>query len=585
MRSTFLLCVAILAAAVPAFSQSTLIKIGGVSEPPELTGDTKVVTKATPAEKQLMEIVGHMKDKDETKSVLPALNRLIAQYPDYSDAYFLRATSEACVLDSHDFGSIATDIEAAMSRSGVSIYNTTDYYSLLGKVEMEKAEFGQAMNDLEKGMTRDLTTASRMFNIAGTSPERTSNFCTWNLTDLDTLVARFPTDYRALIFRGLYYDFFTTFAEQFYEKAVQEFQRAALLKPTSPLPPYFIGQIHTKASFWTKKAWASDAGRDEASKSAVQAYTNAIQLDRNFLPAYEERASGYLNLKQYPQAIKDYDKILALDPKNETAYSDRGLAKLQSGQYQAAIFDFGEAIRLMSQGNSYLPNLYENRGDAYVDVGNYTNAIDDYSKAIKGQLANDTFLLSLKQIRALYPEYDSISDETLLRKIHQLFWPEFAYEVFVGQIEKNGTGAVSFLLSDRYEKRGDAYLKVGDYHRGVRDFARIFKGVPNMASSTERWRILGTSTGGDAYYLDVKTADFPLHGPVHLWIKSVGGKGTKVIEYKMDCSARRLSSAETVTYDSDGKVKNSSDIDSGWLGVIPDTIGEQFYDGACPNGG
>lgn len=50
-----------------------------------------------------------------------------------------------------------------------------------------------------------------------------------------------------------------------------------------------------------------------------------------------------------------------------------------------------------------------------------------------------------------------------------------------------------FVLNDLYESRGDAYLKLGDYGKGIRDFQRIFAGIPNFANVTERWRSLGTS--------------------------------------------------------------------------------------------
>src|SRR5271167_357841 len=56
---------------------------------------------------------------------------------------------------------------------------------------------------------------------------------------------------------------------------------------------------------------------------------------------------------------------------------------------------------------------------------------------VKRVLANQTFLLTLRQFRALYPEYDKVSDETVLRRIHALFWPQFEYEVFAKQIMEN----------------------------------------------------------------------------------------------------------------------------------------------------
>lgn len=153
------------------------------------------------------------------------------------------------------------------------VYNPTDYYSLLGKVAFANGEYQEAVDDLDKAMRRDLDTANRMFNIEGVKPEKTSpKFCIWTLGDLDRLIARFPNDYRVRLFRGLYYEFFTTFNEAYYPNATQEFQNAAALNPKSPLPQFFLGELHEKASFWSRKAWASDRDRDEAVKQELQPY-------------------------------------------------------------------------------------------------------------------------------------------------------------------------------------------------------------------------------------------------------------------------------------------------------------------------
>lgn len=584
MRTLFAFFVLILTITLPNFAQTGTLRIEKVSEPPELTGEPKKITKPSEADNAILEIIGHLKDPPETKSTLPKLDEFIKQYPDYSDAYFLRATCNACILENRDFASISADVRAAMSHPNPNVYNKTDYYSLLAKISLVKANYQQAVDELETAMRRDLSTADKMFNVEDVEPQRTSKFCIWNLTDLDVLVTHFPKDYRIYLFRGLYFKFFTTFKEGYYPKALQEFQKAALLNPKSPLPQYFIGELHSKASFWTKKAWASDEGRDNEIRSAVQAYSNAIQLDSTFLPAYENRASGYLNLKDYSLSIRDFDKVIDLDPENRTAYSDRGIAKLESSQYMSATFDFGEAIRRKSEDDSFLPKLYEYRGDAHLKLGMYLEAIADYSKAIERRLANDSFVLSLKQIRALYPEYDAVSDEVLCRKLNALFWPQFDYKVFAEQLmEKNGKWQVS-LLNELYEKRGDAYLKAGDFRRGVLDFKRIFKGIPNFANSTDRWRALGTTSEAEEYLLDTRSAEFDVNMPAKLWIKMVGKKGSRTIAYEVDCKAKRLREASTISYDAEGKLLSSSEVSRGWYQVVPDSIGEQLYNGACSIG-
>jgi tetratricopeptide (TPR) repeat protein len=565
------------------FSQTAPLKIEGVSEPPELTGEPKEFVKPTDTDSEFYEIVVHVKDTDdsETRASMAKLDEFIKRHPDFWDAYFLRATCQSCILNSNDFNAIASDVRATMSHQS-KIYSATDYYSLLGKLALATGQYGEAMDDLEKAMRRDLSTADKMFNTGAVEPEKTSKLCTWNLTDLDLLVNRFPKDYRARLYRGLYYKFFTMFKEKYYTAAKQDFQLAALLNPGSPLAPYLLARLHGQASFWTVKAASSEAIRKEEIRNSIQAYTKAIQSDSKFLPAYEGRAGAYLNLKQYPQAIKDFDKVLALDPENSSAYSDRGIAKMESGDYISAKLDFGEAIQRKDKADTFLSNLFEYRGDTNIRFGSYRDAIADYSKAIERRLSNDIFLFSVNQIRALYPEYDRITDDMLCHKLHLLFFPQMKYEDFAQQLkEKNGNWAIS-MLNDLYEKRGDAYLQVGDYRRGALDFNRIFKGIPNFANSTDRWRMLSKADDKD-YYLDVKSAEFSSDGPARFWIKTINTNQKKETrtEYEVDCKARRLSSTSMVEYDPRGKVVNSSDVGSGWQRIVPDTIGEQLYNGVC----
>ncbi len=275
------------------------------------------------------------------------------------------------MLGSREYGQISKDLDEAIRTHSLpaseSIYpNLIDHYSLRARIEFSAGRNREALDDLDTVMKMDLDSADRVSNIEGVEAEKTSKPCVWNLTDLDTLVTKFPRDYQPALLLGIYFKFFTTFKEDYYPKALQEFQKATLLNPKSPLPQYFIGQLYSKASFWTKAAWASDEGRNGPYRRAIAAYTKAIQLDPNFRLAYAERASAYHGLKQYPQAIKDYDRVLDLDPENVTAYNDRGLARMEIGQYPSANLDFGDAIRRKDEQATTLGMSYQNRGDAYV---------------------------------------------------------------------------------------------------------------------------------------------------------------------------------------------------------------------------
>jgi hypothetical protein len=214
----------------------------------------------------------------------------------------------------------------------------------------------------------------------------------------------------------------------------------------------------------------------------------------------------------------------------------------------------------------------------------YREAIESYSNAIRETLAISTFSsLNLKRIRSLYPEYDGVSDEAFVRKIHALFWPNEEYSVTAKRlIEGEGDRNWITFYKSTYENRGEAYLRIGDFRRGVLDFKRIFNAAPDDANATERWRLVGTSADGEELYLDVRTAEFANNEHARLWLKTVSKAPTHTVEaYEVECKLRRINRTAFVVYDANDKVLRSSDTSSGWQGIVPESMGERLYNGVC----
>lgn len=100
--------------------------------------------------------------------------------------------------------------------------------------------------------------------------------------------------------------------------------------------------------------------------------------------------------------------------------------------------------------------------------------------------------------------------------------------------------------------------------------------------SLDRWRQLGEGAGGENYFLDVKTVEFPGNQPAHLWIKTLKKTLSYIINsYEIDCKSRRLQTTAAIEYDKDDKVLNDTEVSSGWQRVIPETRGERLYNGMC----
>ncbi|WP_114205488.1 hypothetical protein [Acidisarcina polymorpha] len=199
-------------------------------------------------------------------------------------------------------------------------------------------------------------------------------------------------------------------------------------------------------------------------------------------------------------------------------------------------------------------------------------------------MAIQVMVLSLSQFRGIYPEYASMSDAVLLQKLNRLFAPNYEPAPFNKLLtQDNGKMAITFILSELYESRGDAYLKSGDYRRGILDFQRIFGGIPGHVDSTERWRSLGTFGHGDSYYLDVKSSEVTPGRLPQLWVKRVGAKESEVMAFDIDCVAHKLRGASSIVYDSHNNPKSDSGSGGKWSVVAPDTLGEQLWSGVCTN--
>jgi tetratricopeptide (TPR) repeat protein len=586
-------CPLLIATSLLASAQSNPTRIAGVDEPPELTWEPKKLTPVSDTLRDFSTIMNQWSEHDTAKirALRPALDAFIQQHPAYSDAYTVRGMGDLCYLKNKNYSRIASDITTAIGThspaKGDNMFDLSDLYGIRAKTQYLMGRYQDAMADLETAVNQNIDSADKVFMSQGTKPD-TSDAILWSQSDIDNLVQRFPKDYRSYLFRGLYFHFYATFSEMYYQQSMQEFQKANALNPRSRLPYYYMGHLHTQSSMWSKAAWTSDDAKFEDLRKAAQQYTKAIEVDPRFLPAYELRAMSYLNLKQSRLAINDYDRILELDSENGGAesgavYHDRALAKMDLNQYRSAMFDLDEAIRRSKPNDNQDSMMYENLADCQMKVGEYRDAIFSLSKAIERQLAAQSLSLNIREFRALYPEYANVSDQAICSKLSTLFWPQFQYADFAHTFlrEHTGEGFIS-MLAELYEKRGDSYLRTNDFRRAVNDFNRIYRGIPSAAESLDRWRSLGATSDGDEFYVDIKTIEFAASGTARLWMKTIGKKSTHTVDaYEIDCKVKHLNHTSSVVYATNGNVLSSSGESSGWQQIIPETIGEQLYNGVC----
>jgi tetratricopeptide (TPR) repeat protein len=534
--------------------------------------------------------LGDGKDPLKNTQAVGQLDRFIKQYPDTSDAYFMRATL-AFSAPNPDYAKILKDLSKTEQLvSSAAAKNPTitaaNIYIMRAKVHLLANNDQQAIADLESAIKSDPSRS--IFNNGGVKPEEeTPERAAMQNRDFEYLVSKYPNDFRVYMARGLFYDSFTAYSESYFSPALLDLNRALALKPDSALVEYLLGSLYQQTTFWTRAAARdiSDSGgyRDQQNENALQHIERATAIDPKFTEAWAQQAEILYSLKQFKSAIPYYDKVIELDPTRWGAYNDRGMAKSYSNDYYGAVSDFTEALNVKKQNhipNTALDPTYESRGDAYLKTQNYEAAAADYGRAIGVKFSSAVFLMSLTQIRGVYPELQAISDADLLEGLRQKYYPNMSASDFVGQYQKNTKPYDEFVLAGLYENRGDVYWRSKKFRRAVNEYNR----ARHMDRSfiLDRWKSISKSTEKELF-IDTQTIDFAGGNAVSLWVKTTmrGSAAYSEEKYQIDCASRKMKLMGFVNYDSLGNPRTSRDSEKDWELIVPESMGEQLANGAC----
>ena len=139
---------------------------------------------------------------------------------------------------------------------------------------------------------------------------------------------------------------------------------------------------------------------------AIKCFTQAIELDKSFLPkdrvskevlaeAYYNRGRAKYYLKDYKGAIADHNKAIELKPDYAKAYYKRGNVKRKLKDYQGAIADFDKAIEL----DRDYAKAYHMKGVVKYNLKDYEEAIKDFEEALKLQPDNLFFRGNLRIVK------------------------------------------------------------------------------------------------------------------------------------------------------------------------------------------
>jgi tetratricopeptide (TPR) repeat protein len=116
---------------------------------------------------------------------------------------------------------------------------------------------------------------------------------------------------------------------------------------------------------------------------AIDAYSQALNVDPELAYAYCNRGSARRRLQDSNGAILDLSQAIRLNPDYALAFNNRGYARLKQRDPEGAVADFDKAIELGDTGSgSYqLSMTYRNRAKAHRELNNDEQAAKDDATA------------------------------------------------------------------------------------------------------------------------------------------------------------------------------------------------------------
>jgi len=185
------------------------------------------------------------------------------------------------------------------------------------------------------------------------------------VSDLFTVANQQPAQLESLasgaLSRGM-----TLYMNQDYKGAVDEFQRAIGLSPTSG---FAVTSAHYMADAYLQLG---------DTKNAAKAYETAINLDPNRDDSHVKLGNLYFTEKRYKEAEQEFKAAVRLNPSANNHYS-LGQAYMGQALFNDARNQFNEVIRLQPES----PNGYFGMGQALSGQGQHQEAIFKFQKALQ----------------------------------------------------------------------------------------------------------------------------------------------------------------------------------------------------------
>ena len=121
------------------------------------------------------------------------------------------------------------------------------------------------------------------------------------------------------------------------------------------------------------------SGLEENFKEAEEFFSKAIEINPIYAEAFLYRGLSYIELGDYPNAIRDLTITIELDPAfSDQAHYFRGVARYWRGEYHRALDDLSVAIHMNPDYVAFFQ-----RGKVYLSMENFPGALQDFEIALR----------------------------------------------------------------------------------------------------------------------------------------------------------------------------------------------------------
>src|SRR2546423_269571 len=148
--------------------------------------------------------------------------------------------------------------------------------------------------------------------------------------------------------------------------------------------------------------------------TAEELYGKAIELDPNYIAAYNNLGNVLRDLKRYDEAEVAYRRAIELDPSYSAAYNNLGLALRNLKRYDEAEATYRKAIELDPSDAI----VYNNLGNLLRDLKRYDEAEATYRKAIELDPSDYFAYNNLGIVHRVLKRYDEA--EVAYRKVMEI---------------------------------------------------------------------------------------------------------------------------------------------------------------------